>query len=543
MGNIMQQRRDIEAEWASANPILADGQIGYVTDTVPWKQKIGNGITRWNDMGYYEGYIHPLTHPPSIISQDLNNRFVTDFEKTRWNSQINSVKNYGAIGDNIADDTSAIQAALNAGGAIYFPDGIYRVTSTLNISVNSTTLVGGQSWSQSTMIYKTNAGDMFNVTANYFASFVGIALKHGGTSGKIMNFQNGLGHKVVECYFENLTSNSSDIIEINSSNTFIEDCYMTNTNASAYCVHVRRTTAGILINSGVRRTYMGGIGQGVKVASSVVGARAEGIWLLDSTLITTGSYQVNVQDVLFINISNNMLDQCGSSCIYLNGGITGVQQAVINGNYIAAATGGSTGVGIYAGSTPTAINDIVISNNKIGYSGYGINLGSWVDNVTEDNNSFTNITNCDCLYNQTKNVSITNGKHINSNICLALTDGASGGPFVISNNKLVGTLSVTGTDRLNKFKWSNNTGLKTDGYAVGNVAVSSDGQKSGTISHGCVSTPSIWKCTVTARTNSGMFDVIPNQILAVDATNITIKFGVYFLSVAGDVQFSCKVEI
>jgi len=61
MGNIMQQRRDIEAEWASANPILADGQIGYVTDTVPWKQKIGNGITRWNDMGYYEGYIHPLT--------------------------------------------------------------------------------------------------------------------------------------------------------------------------------------------------------------------------------------------------------------------------------------------------------------------------------------------------------------------------------------------------------------------------------------------------------------------------------------------------
>ena len=30
-------------------------------------------------------YTHPATHPPSIITQDLNNRFVTDIEKGRWN--------------------------------------------------------------------------------------------------------------------------------------------------------------------------------------------------------------------------------------------------------------------------------------------------------------------------------------------------------------------------------------------------------------------------------------------------------------------------
>lgn len=32
-------------------------------------------------------YVHPVNHPPSIITQDANNRFVTDNEKTTWNGK------------------------------------------------------------------------------------------------------------------------------------------------------------------------------------------------------------------------------------------------------------------------------------------------------------------------------------------------------------------------------------------------------------------------------------------------------------------------
>lgn len=32
-------------------------------------------------------YVHPSTHPPSIIVQDTNNRFVTDLEKSAWNAK------------------------------------------------------------------------------------------------------------------------------------------------------------------------------------------------------------------------------------------------------------------------------------------------------------------------------------------------------------------------------------------------------------------------------------------------------------------------
>ncbi len=42
-----------------------------------------------------------------------------------------SVKDFGAKGDGVTDDTNAIQAALDAGGDVYFPAGRYKVTAPL----------------------------------------------------------------------------------------------------------------------------------------------------------------------------------------------------------------------------------------------------------------------------------------------------------------------------------------------------------------------------------------------------------------------------
>jgi hypothetical protein len=47
-----------------------------------------------------------------------------------------NVLDYGAVGDNAADDTVAIQAAVTqaiaSGGAVYFPEGVYRVSASIN---------------------------------------------------------------------------------------------------------------------------------------------------------------------------------------------------------------------------------------------------------------------------------------------------------------------------------------------------------------------------------------------------------------------------
>ena len=51
MATRMQQRRGTAAQWTSANPVLAAGEIGFETDTN--KFKIGNGSTAWTSLSYF----------------------------------------------------------------------------------------------------------------------------------------------------------------------------------------------------------------------------------------------------------------------------------------------------------------------------------------------------------------------------------------------------------------------------------------------------------------------------------------------------------
>lgn len=52
-----------------------------------------------------------------------------------------NVKDYGAVGDGVADDTTKIQNAANAcisnGGILYFPNGTYKITSTITFDATS----------------------------------------------------------------------------------------------------------------------------------------------------------------------------------------------------------------------------------------------------------------------------------------------------------------------------------------------------------------------------------------------------------------------
>lgn len=58
-----------------------------------------------------------------------------------------SVKDFGAVGDGVADDTAAIQAAINAmiplgRGTVFFPAGTYRTTATITLFGLSVSLMG-----------------------------------------------------------------------------------------------------------------------------------------------------------------------------------------------------------------------------------------------------------------------------------------------------------------------------------------------------------------------------------------------------------------
>jgi microcystin-dependent protein len=63
MSYTIQLRSDTAANWETANPILALGEMGYATDTKVLK--IGDGVTAWNASGGPS----PLSVPAGVISQ------------------------------------------------------------------------------------------------------------------------------------------------------------------------------------------------------------------------------------------------------------------------------------------------------------------------------------------------------------------------------------------------------------------------------------------------------------------------------------------
>lgn len=130
-----------------------------------------------------------------------------------------SVKDFGAVGDGVTDDTAAIQAALDAGGDIYFPAGRYKATSQLTANQPCTISMFRQYPSNAYDDYPktpednwmgarietyspTNGiviGDSVNLDGFYIRAMVGFganatASSYGG-KGTILHYDGAVGYK------------------------------------------------------------------------------------------------------------------------------------------------------------------------------------------------------------------------------------------------------------------------------------------------------------------------------------------------------------
>ena len=95
---------------------------------------------------------------PGAVGKTLNNKL----------QDLVSVKDFGAVGDGVADDTSAIQAGIDLacqyGGCVYLPAGTYKISSALVFAMNSGTVdpvkrpsMRGDGMGATTIYQSTNA--------------------------------------------------------------------------------------------------------------------------------------------------------------------------------------------------------------------------------------------------------------------------------------------------------------------------------------------------------------------------------------------------
>ncbi|MBK8772849.1 MAG: right-handed parallel beta-helix repeat-containing protein, partial [Rhizobiales bacterium] len=118
-------------------------------------------------------------------------------------SETVSVKDFGAVGDGTTDDTAAIQAALTAHDAVYFPPTAsgYRISSTLAISRANSEIFGAGRFSSFINLASQNF-NIFNITAvgNVVIRNLGAFNYGAATSGYFVYNPTAYTVTVADCY-------------------------------------------------------------------------------------------------------------------------------------------------------------------------------------------------------------------------------------------------------------------------------------------------------------------------------------------------------
>lgn len=182
-----------------------------------------------------------------------------------------NVKNYGAVGNGVADDGPAISTAqaaatLVGGGTVFFPPGTYRITAAISLAANVEWLGSGGTSSKLAIDSAVSAGAV-TLPANPVGSISGIrnlwiGAINGAAPGTLINYtavSSGefhftdciLGNDLVcnaslfagapatsalktvftRCYMKLTSSTSQLLINASSSRMIVHDCDLINANA------------------------------------------------------------------------------------------------------------------------------------------------------------------------------------------------------------------------------------------------------------------------------------------------------------------------
>lgn len=330
---------------------------GGSTGQVAVKASATNYDVRWED-----GYTHPANHPPSIITQDASNRFVTDAEKSTWNKKPKACRfvigtstagwtaaDCDYLCDGTADQTeinAAITALPAAGGEIVILDGTYNITAKIDVNKNNVSIRGN---GNATILKR-----MFNS-----ASAEGLITLTGRSGCNIANLQID-GNKT------SYTSNNNYGIYLGSSsnnNTFTGNTY----NNNSYGIRLDSSSNNIVIGNTCNNNNSYGI---YLSNSSNINT------ITDNTCNNNNSYGIYLGSSSDNTITGNTCNNNSSYSIYLS--------SSCNNNTITGNTSNNNNTGIYLNSS---CDNNTITGNTYNNNGTGIYLFSSCNNNTITGNT------------------------------------------------------------------------------------------------------------------------------------------------------------
>jgi hypothetical protein len=403
----------------------------------------GGGVGGSGDAGSIAMWTDSTTLGNSAITESASDvSFSKPIKAQLWDrgGAVFNVKAFGAVGNGSADDTAALQAAINAaqavGGTVYLPAGIYRVTSPVQIT-NKVAIVGDNSRSS---ILWTNSTTTGVVAINTTDSVILRDLQFGGptnaTAGSLVSITGGtpygnVGSKILNCLFYggydqlNVDAAISLIVEGNRFGTCAR--YQLRLNNS-----YNPDYSGVLVAG---NSFSDSTGAGIHI-DGICGVRIVHNYFLFGSNAIEMSYTADVTTGGMV-IANNFFDQFSTSAITLTqSGSGGFSSVIIRGNHMSAASGnnrkmisisgnfsglidgnsigctfGQSGeVGIYVA---TARGVWSIANNTIAACGTAISATPGNDLVSISNNSYYWMASTPIVGNSYTRVTETNLTYAN----------------------------------------------------------------------------------------------------------------------------------
>lgn len=366
-------------------------------------------------------------------SSNAVSRTIQDKER-----EIVSVKDFGAVGDAVKDDTATIQAALKHGGTIYFPAGTYLITATLSVPSNVTIL------GNNAVITTTSSNYIDAITMDSVSNVLIDGLWIKPQSG-----QNAFDHAV-------MISGCKDIT--------IQNCRIEDIGNSALS---NERGGGIFLS------LLGSVSSNVKILNNMIlNIKGYGSYRGDAI------YLSQCKDVL---VSDNYCNTTARQGIAVTSNATNLK--IVNNEIVSAA---DAGIDLEPNERGTS-GQILIENNSIrnfaakpkeyvGCQFYGINAQNNVYNVTINSNLIvaSNSQSVAGIYASyfSKDLIITNNLILGNNIIdhgLVLSSREEATNLTIANN-IIKNFKDTGIASTNDTKDVN--GILT---IEGNIIDSSKG--------------------------------------------------------------------
>lgn len=404
-----------------------------------------------------------------------------------------NVKDYGAVGDGIVDDTSAIQSAVNyvatiGGGIIFFPAGTYKITSPIVVT---------------SLITLYGAGKAASAIKNFSTSTDAIQIGTASTAATYVLIENLM-----------ITSNASMTAgaaintvygyQVNIKNIFINDHFygiVLDDGSFRYLENItilHQSTPplgaiGILISSG-NDDFISGlyIDSTVFSSNAIAGIKVEsssGLWVSNSDILHMNNGLFispgNAQTAEWLFFDSVAFDSSYASCI----NITPTGTGIVRGCFFSLCWSASAGL---HSATPTWGTDagvLISGSNVFGTSfighrcfyngGHGFSINLAVDtkiigsSIAGNGQATASTYDGVSILADTDNFSIMDNRigpsdnfSDSQNYAISINTGTSDN-YIITSNNLQGNVSQisdngSGTNKI----IANNLGVYTGGYGT-----------------------------------------------------------------------------